>query len=96
MSKSLTPYEQFYAYMRKRLGMSKERFDKMSVSDFTVSKGAGKILAGRELSWLYKYSDRKFMGKKYIKRAFEMWRLQWSPREGNVPEGKCEINLGGK
>lgn len=91
-TKTKSPYEQFYALGRKKLGMSKERFANMNVSDFIVSEKTGKILDGKELSWMYKYSDKKFMGRKYIDRAFKMYWLQWSPRVSKaMVDGKCEV-----
>ena len=91
-NKKLTPYEQFYVLGRKKLGMTEEQFKKMEVSNFMVSENTGKELDVKELAWMIKCSDKKFMGKKYIKRAFKMYWLQWSPKTvKTLPDGVCEV-----
>lgn len=92
-TKQLSPYDQLYHFIAKRLGMPWEKFRKTyNVYDIAVCEATGKLLEGKQYAWERK--TNKTMDAISFGRAFVMQVLNYAPayREG-IQAGKVEVEV---
>ena len=90
LKSKLSPYEQLYEYMRKKVGMDKSTWLQQSVSQVALCEYDAIKLDKDEKEWHWK--NEKKLGKRWYKReyfdkkVFPWHYLQYSPKTDNKVE----------